>query len=70
MLDGVEINTIQFIAPLIILFVCVFLVGFIYSRLFRWLPKDIYNYLIGPVSLLGVYIWYAPLHMGFHELFK
>lgn len=68
--EGVAFNRMQFIGPLIILFVCMLLVGFLYARLFKWLPKEIYNYLFGPVVLLGAYIWFGPLHMGFYELFK
>ncbi len=68
--EGVELNTMQFIGPLILLFICITIAGFVYSRLFRWLPKEIYNYLIGPALLIGAYIWYEPMNLGFYELFK
>jgi len=69
--EGVEINTMQFIGPLIILTVTMFLIGFLYSRLFRWLPKRIYNTFMGPVILIvGGYIWVYSMNMGFYEFFK
>jgi hypothetical protein len=65
-----ELNSMQFIGPLVLLIICIYFVGFIYSNIFSWLPKDVYKMLIGPVTLLGAYIWYVPMNMGFYELFK
>jgi hypothetical protein len=65
-----QLNTMQFIGPLLLLIACMIFVGFLYSRFFSWLPKNIYNYLIGPVSLFGIYIWYGPMKMGFYEFFN
>jgi len=69
--EGVELDTMQFFWPLIILAGTMFSIGFLYSRLFKWLPKGLYNSLIGPVVLIvGGYIWIYPMNLGFYELFK
>lgn len=69
--DGVEFNTMRFILPLIILGITMVLIGFLYSRLFKWLPKGLYNSLMGPtILLLGGYLWIFPMNMGFYEFFK
>jgi uncharacterized BrkB/YihY/UPF0761 family membrane protein len=67
---GVELNSMQFIAPLIILAITMFTTVFIFRLLFRWLPKKLFNFLIGPVALVGAYLWAIPMNMGFYELFK
>jgi len=70
MLDGVEFNSMQFIGPLILLFLVPLGIAFIYRLLFSWLPRKLYNALIGPVILLGLYIWAIPMNLGFHTYFK
>ena len=70
-LDGVEFNQMMFIGPIIILFITMFGICFLYAIVFRrLLPKQIYNFLIGPVALFGAYIWAIPMNLGFHEYFK
>ncbi|AGK52013.1 hypothetical protein B1NLA3E_01145 [Bacillus sp. 1NLA3E] len=68
--EGVEFNTMQFIGPLIVLIVTMVGISFVYRFFFKWLPKKLYNFLIGPVALIGFYIWLIPMNLGFHELFK
>jgi hypothetical protein len=68
--EGVEINAVQFVGPLIVLIVTMFAVAFVYKLLFNWLPRKLYNLLIGPVMLLGLYIWGFPMNLGFYEFFK
>ena len=68
--EGVEINAMQFIGPIIVLAVTMFAVGFVYKLLFNWLPRELYNFLFGPVLLLGPYLWAFPMNLGFHEFFK
>lgn len=70
MFESVEFNWIQIIGPLIVLIVTLFALALIYKLFFNWLPRKLYNLLIGPVMLLGVYLWAIPMNMGFHELFK
>lgn len=70
MFEGVELNLMQFFWPLIILIITMVGTTFIYSLLFKWLPKAIYKYLLGPAALIGFYIWLVPMNLGFYELFK
>lgn len=70
MYEGVEFNSMQFIGPLIILIITMIAVTLVYKLLFSWLPKRLFNFLIGPVALFGTYIWAIPMKLGFHELFK
>lgn len=54
MFDGVEVDWMPFIGPLVILVLTVFAVAFIYTLIFsKLLPKRLYNFLLGPVCLLG-----------------
>lgn len=68
--EGVEVNWTPIIAPIIILIITMFVITFLYKMLFSWLPKKLYDALIGPVMLGGIYIWAIPMNLGFHELFK
>jgi hypothetical protein len=68
--EGAELNTLQFIWPLMLLIGTMFGTTLIYVLCFKWLPKRIYNYLIGPAALLGAYIWAVPMNLGFYEFFK
>jgi len=68
--EGVEFDWMPIIGPLIILIVTMFAIAFIYRIFFKWLPKGLYIFLIGPVYLLGLYLWFVPMNVGFHELFK
>ncbi|MGG3890030.1 hypothetical protein [Metabacillus fastidiosus] len=69
--EGVAINATHFIWPLVFLGITMFFTGFLYSRLFKWLPKEWYDIFLGPVVLLlGGLIWFYPMHMGFYDFFK
>jgi len=68
--EGVDFNSMMFIGPLIVLFTTISGVCLIYSYVFRWLPKRIFNYLLTPAALIGAYIWAIPMNMGFFEYFK
>ncbi|KGM44798.1 hypothetical protein NP83_09490 [Neobacillus niacini] len=68
--EGINLNTMQFIGPIIILFINMILTAFIFNLLFSWLPKKLYNFLLGPAALFGAYIWAIPMNMGFYDLFK
>lgn len=70
MFDAVEVDWMPIIGPLIVLVLTVFAVALIYSLIFsRLLPKRLYNLLLGPVCLLGCYIWAIPMNLGFHAYF-
>lgn len=68
--EGLELNTIQFIGPLLILIATMVLTALIFKLVFSWLPKQLFNFLLGPSALVGAYIWAVPMNLGFHELFK
>ena len=68
--EGVDINAMQFIGPLIILIVMMFVVGFIYNLFFNWLPKKVFDPLFVTVLLLVAYLWAVPMNLGFYEFFK
>jgi hypothetical protein len=67
--EGVEFNTMQLIGPLIILLLSMILTVLVFRLLFSWLPSKLFNFLIGPVALLGAYIWAIPMNLGFHKFF-
>ncbi|QCJ45396.1 hypothetical protein FAY30_25925 (plasmid) [Bacillus sp. S3] len=67
---GVELNSMQFIGPLIGLAATMFATAFLFRLLFGWLPKKLFNLLLGPAALIGAYIWAVPMNLGFYELFK
>ncbi|MEK5070275.1 hypothetical protein [Sporosarcina sp. FSL K6-1508] len=68
--EGVEFDWMPIIGPLVILIVTMFAIAFIYRIFFKWLPNGLYNFLIGPVCLIGLYLWFVPMNVGFYELFK
>ncbi|MGN7403074.1 hypothetical protein ACTHO0_24775 [Cytobacillus praedii] len=68
--EGVTLNQWPFIGPLIILIMTMLGTAVIYSILFKWLPKKLYNLFLGPAALVGFYIWAFPMNLGFHEFFK
>lgn len=69
-LDGVEFNAIQFVGPIIVLIITMVCIALIYKSLFAWLPKKLYNALIGPAALFGAYIWAIPMNLGFYTYFQ
>lgn len=68
--EGIELNTMQFIGPLVVLIIMGSILGILYRVLFSWLPKSIYNYLLGAVILMAIYLWAFPMQMGFYEFFR
>jgi len=68
--EGADLNTMQFIGPLIVLVATMVLTAIIFKLLFSWLPSKLFNFFLGPVALVGAYIWAVPMNLGFHELFK
>jgi len=34
------------------------------------LPTKVYKLLLGPIALLGFFIWAIPMDMGFYEFFR
>jgi hypothetical protein len=68
--EGAELNTMQFIWPLVILIGTMFGTTLIYALCFKWLPKKLYNFFIGPAALLGFYIWLVPFNLGFYIYFS
>jgi len=60
-----------FIPPLILLPVVMIGCAVIYKILLdSILPKKVYNFLLGPIALLGFFIWAIPMNMGFYEFFR
>lgn len=59
------------IPPMILLPVVMIGCAVIYKILLgNILPKKIYNFLLGPIALLGFFIWVIPMNMGFYEFFR
>ena len=69
-LEDVEFNWMQFIGPLIVLIITLFVIVLVYKIFFSWLPRNIYNFLVTPVVFCGLYLWAFPMNLGFHEFFK
>ena len=64
-------SLLYFIPPLLLLPVVMIGCAVIYKILLgNVLPKKIYNFLLGPITLLGFFIWAIPMNMGFYELFR
>ena len=60
-----------FIPPLILLPVVMIGCAVIYKILLgKILPTKIYNFFLGPIALLGFFIWAIPMNMGFYEFFR
>ncbi len=68
--EGVEYNTTQFIGPLLVLAGTMIGIAIIFKLLFGWLPRKVFNFFLGPVTLIGFYIWMVPMNLGFYEYFK
>lgn len=69
--DGLYINQMLILGPIIVLILTMVLIALIFKVLFQnYIPSGIYNYLIGPVCLIGFLIWAFPMNLGFYELFK
>ncbi|WP_404407694.1 hypothetical protein [Jeotgalibacillus malaysiensis] len=68
--EGVDFNSMQFVWPIIILFVSMFITAGIARLIFGMLPKSILNFLVTAAALLGAYIWAIPMEMGFYEFFR
>ncbi|POZ56221.1 hypothetical protein LYSIN_01004 [Lysinibacillus sphaericus] len=59
------------IPPLILLPVVMVVCVAIYKTLFgKILPTKIYNFFLGPVALLGFFVWAIPMKTGFYEVFR
>lgn len=72
-LDGLSLgaNLKYFIPPFLLLLLVPGTCAGIYTIIFkRVLPDSIYKYLLGPVALLGIYIWAVPMNTGFYEFFR
>lgn len=64
-------SLLYLIPPMLLLPVVMIGCAMIYKILLgNILPKKIYNFLLGPIALLGFFIWAIPLNMGFHEFFR
>lgn len=60
-----------FVLPMFLLSIVIIVCLSIYSAIFRnILPRKIHNFLLGPVALLGMYIWAVPMETGFYEFFR
>ncbi|MFF2176005.1 hypothetical protein ACFVT8_06020 [Lysinibacillus sp. NPDC058147] len=67
-LDG---SLLYFIPPMLLLpIVMVVCVAIYRAILGRILPTRVYNLLLGPIALLGFFIWAIPMKMGFYEFFR
>jgi len=61
----------SFIPPMILLpFVMVVCVVIYKVLLGKILPIKVYNFFIGPIALIGFFIWAIPMNMGFYEFFR
>lgn len=64
-------SLLYFIPPMLLLTVVMVVCVAIYKMLFgKILPTKVYNFLIGPIALLGFFIWAIPMDMGFYEYFR
>ncbi|MEQ6853276.1 hypothetical protein AAHH17_02270 [Lysinibacillus capsici] len=60
-----------FIPPIILLPVVMIGCAMIYKILLgNILPTKIYKFFLGPIALLGFFIWAIPMNMGFYEFFR
>lgn len=60
-----------FIPPMILLPVVMVVCVVIYRIIFiKLLPTKIFNFFIGPIALLGFFIWAIPMNIGFYEFFR
>ncbi|MCS5501290.1 hypothetical protein NY607_09185 [Lysinibacillus sp. A4] len=64
-------SLLYFIPPMLLLPIVMIGCAVIYKILLgNILPKKIYNFLLGPIALLGFFIWAIPMNMGFYEFFR
>ena len=64
-------SLLYFIPPILLLPVVMVVCALVYKIIFKnILPTKIYNVFIGPVTLLGFFIWAIPMNMGFYEFFR
>ncbi|MGE7947928.1 hypothetical protein [Lysinibacillus sp. NPDC093688] len=64
-------SLLYFIPPMLLLPVVMVICVAIYRALFgKILPTKVYNFLMGPIALLGFFIWAIPMDMGFYEFFR
>ena len=64
-------SLLYFIPPMLLLPIVMIGCAVIYKILLgNILPKKIYNFLLGPITLLGFFIWAIPMNMGFYEFFR
>lgn len=64
-------NLLHFIPSMLLLPIVMALCAAIYKILFiKLLPNKIYNFLLGPIALLGFFVWAVPMNMGFYEVFR
>lgn len=71
--DGLKLGTqlYCFIPPLLLLVIVPTTCAMIYVLLFqKILPTKLFNFLLGPVVLFGLYIWAVPMKTGFFEFFR
>lgn len=60
-----------FIPPILLLPVVIVVCLEIYRiSLRKVLPTKVYKLLLGPIALLGFFIWAIPMDMGFYEFFR
>lgn len=50
--------------------ICFTMLSLIRLKLVADMPKKFYNFLLGPIALLGFFIWAIPMNMGFYEFFR
>ena len=69
--ESVEFDAMSFIWPIIIFIITLSVPPLIVKIFFaKFLTKALYNTLITAALLLGFYIWYIPMNMGFHTFFQ
>lgn len=71
--SGISIGAglLYFIPPMLLLPLVMVVCVVIYKILFgKILPTKIYNFFIGPVALLGFFVWAIPMNMGYYEFFR
>ena len=65
------VSLLYLIPPIILLVVAMSACMGIYVVLFKKvLPRKIYNFFLGPVALLGFFVWAIPMKTGFYEFFR
>lgn len=71
MLEGIETNYMVIIGPVIVLFIALFVPALIVKLIFgKFLPKVLYDLLLGAALLFGLYLWLIPMNGGFSDFFR